>query len=61
MHDAKWIVENTDEFDQAMTKRGLPPLAKAIIEMYEEKKQLVTIIQKLNHLDHRSNNNYNLN
>ena len=49
MHDAKWIVENTDEFDQAMTKRGLPPLAKAIIEMYEEKKQLVTIIQKLNH------------
>lgn len=47
MHDVKWIRENVVEFDQALNKRGLEPISSKILEMDENKRQLVTLIQKL--------------
>ena len=49
MHDIKWIRENPQEFDLALQKRGLKPLSQVIIDLDEEKRQLVTVIQKLQH------------
>ena len=49
MHDIKWIRDNTEAFDSALKKRGMEPLSKAILEMDEEKRQLITVIQKLQH------------
>lgn len=50
MHDIKWIRENPKEFDLALAKRGLEPLSQVIIELDEEKRQLITVIQKLQHV-----------
>jgi seryl-tRNA synthetase len=47
MHDIKWIRENPVEFDEAMKKRSLDPMSNKILELDEEKRQLVTLIQKL--------------
>lgn len=47
MHDIKWIRDNMDEFDQALAKRGIKAISKEIIEMDESKRQLVTLVQKL--------------
>lgn len=47
MHDVKWIRENTELFDIAMKKRGIEPVSAKIIDLNEEKRQLVTFIQKL--------------
>lgn len=49
MHDIKWIRENVEEFDKALKKRGIEPLSKVILELDEDKRQLVTLIQKLQH------------
>ena len=47
MHDVKWIRENVLKFDQALNKRGIEPISSKILEMDEHKRQLVTLIQKL--------------
>ena len=47
MHDIKWIRDNSVEFDEALKKRHIEPMSKKILEMDEEKRQLVTLIQKL--------------
>lgn len=47
MHDIKWIRDNIEEFDNALKKRGLEPLSKVVLELDEEKRQLVTLVQKL--------------
>ena len=47
MHDIKWIRENIEQFDQALSKRGIEPIAEKIIALDEEKRQLVTLIQTL--------------
>lgn len=47
MHDIKWIRENGEEFDKALKKRGLDPISHKVIAMDESKRQLVTLIQKL--------------
>jgi len=47
MHDIKWIRENAEQFDLAMKKRGVNPVSSRIVELNEEKKQLVTLIQRL--------------
>lgn len=49
MHDLKWIRENTAEFDIALSRRGIGPISKQIINLDESKRQLVTLIQKLQH------------
>ena len=49
MHDIKWIRENTEEFDSALKKRGLEPLSQRIIALDESKRQLLTLIQTLQH------------
>lgn len=49
MHDLKWIRENTDKFDLALSKRGLSPISQQIITLDESKRQLTTLIQKLQH------------
>ena len=47
MHDIKWIRENGEEFDKALKKRGIDPISHKVIAMDESKRQLVTLIQKL--------------
>lgn len=49
MHDIKWIRENTEEFDLALKKRGIDPISQEILVLDESKRQLVTLIQKLQH------------
>jgi seryl-tRNA synthetase len=47
MHDLKWIRENAGEFDSSLKSRGLEPMSKQIIELDEDRRQIVTLIQKL--------------
>ncbi len=47
MHDIKWIRDNANSFDSALKKRGLKPHAEILIELDDQKRQLVTLIQKL--------------
>jgi len=47
MHDLKWIRDNADEFDKALKNRGLEPLSKHILELDEEKRQIITLLQRL--------------
>ncbi len=49
MHDIKWIRENIDEFNSALSKRGISPLSQVLIEMDEARRQTLTLIQKLQH------------
>lgn len=49
MHDIKWIRENTEEFERALAKRGVESIAQKILELDHSKRQLVTLIQKLQH------------
>ncbi len=49
MHDIKWIRENTSEFDVALKKRGIESISEQIISLDESKRQLITLIQKLQH------------
>jgi seryl-tRNA synthetase len=49
MHEIKWIRENTEAFDRAMESRGLEPISSKILELDNDKRQLLTIIQKLQH------------
>ena len=49
MHDIKWIRENTEEFDKALEKRGVKPISQEILVLDESKRQLITLIQKLQH------------
>lgn len=49
MHDIKIIRENPAEFDEALKKRGLAPMSQELLNLDEEKRQLVTLIQKLQH------------
>lgn len=49
MLDIKWIRANTEKFDQLLAKRGLEPVSKKIIEFDEERRQISTIIQQLQH------------
>ena len=47
MIDIKWIRENPEEFDSAMSKRGLEPISKEIISIDDKCKNLITKIQSL--------------
>jgi len=45
MHDIKFIRTNPDAFDAALARRGLPPQAKEIVKLDEEKRAIQTHIQ----------------
>ena len=47
MHDIKWIRENAEAFDKALTSRGIKVSSKDILELDEEKRQVITLIQRL--------------
>src|SRR5258708_3947571 len=41
MHDIKWIRDNPDAFDRALARRGLPPQAKALMEIDERRRAAI--------------------
>ncbi|HSJ78810.1 MAG TPA: serine--tRNA ligase, partial [Erythrobacter sp.] len=45
MHDIRSIRENPDNFDAALARRGLDPLAKALIALDEERRAVTTQVQ----------------
>lgn len=49
MLDIKWIRENPEEFDKLIAKRGMAALSSRILELDENKRQLTTVIQQLQH------------
>ncbi len=45
MHDIRFIRENPADFDAALARRGLDPLAKALIALDEERRAVTTQVQ----------------
>jgi seryl-tRNA synthetase len=45
MHDIRLIRENPEAFDAGLARRGLAPLAKALIALDEERRALTTQVQ----------------
>jgi seryl-tRNA synthetase len=41
MHDIKWIRDNPDAFDRALTRRGLEPQARRLIEIDERRRAAI--------------------
>jgi seryl-tRNA synthetase len=52
MHDIKWIRENPDAFDRALTRRGLPAESKRLLAIDERRR---AVIGKLEHAQARRN------
>lgn len=46
MHDLRWIRENPDAFDAGLAKRGIQPMAAAVIEADEQRRAHVTKLQQ---------------
>ncbi len=49
MLDIKWIVNNKEEFDKLLAKRGLTPMSDTIIALDTERRQLLTLVQQFQH------------
>lgn len=49
MIDIKWIRENKEQFDKLMSLRGFDAISDQITILDEEKRQLTTLIQQLQH------------
>lgn len=47
MLDIKWIRENPEEFDKLIAKRGINSLSSHILQLDENKRQTITLIQQL--------------
>ena len=47
MHDIRWIRENPDQFDRALARRGLAPLAARAIEIDAANRSITTELQEL--------------
>lgn len=45
MHDIKWIRENPDAFDKGLARRGLPPMAAAMIEIDQARRDHIQKLQ----------------
>lgn len=45
MHDIKWIREHPDEFDRGLARRGLPPLATALIAIDERRRAVIARLE----------------
>src|SRR6202011_530143 len=42
MHDIKWIRDNAEAFDAALTRRGLDPLSKELLAIDERRRAAIT-------------------
>lgn len=49
MLDIKWIRENPEQLDKLLAKRGVKPISAEILRLDENKRQLLTLIQQLQH------------
>jgi seryl-tRNA synthetase len=49
MLDIKWIRNNTEEFDKLLAKRGVASVSADILQYDEERRQVMTLIQQLQH------------
>ena len=47
MHDIRWIRDNPDQFDRALARRGLAPLAARAIEIDAANRSITTELQEL--------------
>ncbi|MGB0631686.1 MAG: serine--tRNA ligase [Alphaproteobacteria bacterium] len=47
MHDIRWIRDNPDQFDKALSRRGLEPLAAKAIEIDAANRAITTELQEL--------------
>ncbi|HLI11455.1 MAG TPA: serine--tRNA ligase [Alphaproteobacteria bacterium] len=47
MHDLKWIRENPEAFDRALTSRGLAPVSKSILDLDARRRAAQTEFQEL--------------
>jgi seryl-tRNA synthetase len=47
MHDIKWIRENSDAFDRALARRGLPPESKKLIALDERRRAVITKLEQV--------------
>ena len=49
MLDIKWIRNNTEEFDKLLATRGISSVSSDILQYDEERRQMMTLIQQLQH------------
>jgi len=49
MLDIKWITANKEECDKLLARRGLSPIADEIIALDSERRQILTLVQQLQH------------
>jgi seryl-tRNA synthetase len=49
MLDVKWIRANSEEFEASLAKRGEKSVLKSILQFDEERRQISTLIQQLQH------------
>ncbi|MEE2997738.1 MAG: serine--tRNA ligase [Pseudomonadota bacterium] len=47
MHEIRWIRENPDQFDKALARRGLSPLAAKVVEIDSANRAITTELQEL--------------
>ncbi len=47
MYDIKWIRENPDLFDRALTRRGLEPISTSVLELDKEYRSMQTSLQEM--------------
>ncbi len=47
MFDVKWIRENPEAFDTGLARRGVDPQSEIILQLDSQRRQLITVTQKL--------------
>ena len=47
MHDIRFIREHSDDFDQALARRGLAPMASTILDVDSKRREIQTTLQEL--------------
>ena len=47
MHNIKWIRENPDVFDQALARRGLPPVSDKLLNLDKQHRSILTTLQDI--------------
>ena len=47
MFDVKWIRENPEAFDTGLARRGVDPQSEIILQLDSQRRELITVTQKL--------------
>ena len=47
MHDIRFIRDHSDDFDQALARRGLAPMASTILDVDSKRREVQTTLQEL--------------